>query len=349
MKTSAGNFFEDFKLGQKIVHAPPRTLSEGDAALYTALYGARFALQSSDHYARQLGFRGRPLDDFLVFHTVFGQSVGDISLNAVANLGYADGHFRKRLHAGTTLRAQSKVIGVKENSDGKTGIVYVHTEGFDDQDTESLSFVRWVMVKKRDAASPAPEAHVPNLPAMVAPTALVVPTDLDFRQFVAATSGSANLWDDYAPGEKIDHVDGMTIEEAEHMMATRLYHNSARVHFDQHTQGQGRFGRRLVYGGHVISIARALSFNGLQNAALIGAINAGRHVNPVFAGDTIFAWSEVLDKAEIHGRRDCAALRLRLVATKNCTCSGFPDRNAEGKYPEDVVLDFDYWAFMPRR
>ncbi len=155
--------------------------------------------------------------------------------------------------------------------------------------------------------------------------------------------------DDYAPGERIDHVDGMTIEEAEHMMATRLYHNSARVHFDQFTQGQGRFGRRLVYGGHVISLARALSFNGLQNAALLGAINAGRHVNPVFAGDTVFAWSQVLDKAELHGRRDCAALRLRLVATKNLPCGAFPDKDAQGKYPAEVVLDFDYWAILPRR
>jgi 2-methylfumaryl-CoA hydratase len=132
-------------------------------------------------------------------------------------------------------------------------------------------------------------------------------------------------------------------------MATRLYQNTARVHFNQFTEGKGRFGRRLVYGGHVISLARSLSFNGLPNAFAIAAINGGRHVNPLFAGDTVFAWSEVLDKQSIADRDDVGALRLRLVATKNCLCVDFPGKNADGQYPETVILDFDYWALMPRR
>jgi 2-methylfumaryl-CoA hydratase len=133
------------------------------------------------------------------------------------------------------------------------------------------------------------------------------------------------------------------------MMATRLYQNTARVHFNQHTEGKGRFGRRLVYGGHVISVARAISFNGLGNALTIAAINGGRHVAPLFAGDTVFAWSEVLGKTALHGRKDCGALRLRLVATKNRPCADFPGKDASGKYDDSVILDFDYWALLPRR
>ena len=110
-------------------------------------------------------------------------------------------------------------------------------------------------------------------------------------------------------GEKIDHVDGMTLEEAEHQIATRLYQNTAKVHFNLHEQAQGQFKRRLVYGGVVISLARALSFNGLANAFHIAAINGGRHVAPCFAGDTVYAWSEVLEKAEIAG-----AIRHRRAA-----------------------------------
>ncbi|MDE2075346.1 MAG: hypothetical protein KGJ81_18085, partial [Alphaproteobacteria bacterium] len=113
--------------------------------------------------------------------------------------------------------------------------------------------------------------------------------------------------------------------------------------------GKGRFGRRLIYGGHVISLARALSFNGLANALSIVAINGGRHVNPLFAGDTVFAWSQVLDKAQVEGRKDCGALRLRLIATKNRPCFDHPDKDGDGKYPADVILDFDYWAVLPRR
>jgi len=133
------------------------------------------------------------------------------------------------------------------------------------------------------------------------------------------------------------------------MLATRLYQNSARVHFNQHTEGKGRFGRRLVYGGHVISLARAISFNGLANAVTILAINGGRHVNPLFAGDTVFAWSEILDSAELAGRKDCGALRLRLIATKSLPCDSYPDKNESGQYPENVILDFDYWALSPCR
>jgi 2-methylfumaryl-CoA hydratase len=140
----------------------------------------------------------------------------------------------------------------------------------------------------------------------------------------------------------------MTVEEAEHQMATRLYQNTAKVHFNLHTESESRFGKRLIYGGHVISLARALSFNGLANAFHVAGINGGRHVAPLFAGDTVYAWSEVLEKAEIDGRSDVAALRLRLVATKNRACADFPLKDADGKYEDGVILDFDYWALMPK-
>src|SRR3970282_1858543 len=109
----------------------------------------------------------------------------------------------------------------------------------------------------------------------------------------------------------------MTIEEAEHALATRLYQNTAKVHFDGHAAKDTRFGRRLMYGGHVISVARSLSFNGLENALAILAWNGGAHANPTFAGDTLYAWSEILGKAELSGRKDVGALRVRLVAVKN--------------------------------
>ncbi len=347
-KTNSGNFFEDFRLGQKLVHATPRTLTVGDASLYTSLYGPRFALQSADAFAQSLGLPRAPLDDLLVFHTVFGKSVPDISLNAVANLGYAEGRFLKPVYPGATLSAVSEVVGLKENSNKQTGVVYVRTDGFDESDAKVLSYVRWVMVRKRDVNAIVAEALVPKTAAVVDAVSLAAPA-ADFSKFDWAASGSPHLWDDYAVGEKIDHVDGMTVEESDHMLATRLYQNTAKVHFNQFSEGKGRFGRRLIYGGHVISLARALSFNGLANAVSIIAINGGRHVNPLFAGDTVFAWSEVLNKADIAGREDCGALRLRLVATKNLPCAEFPDKGTDGAYPENVILDFDYWAVMPKR
>ena len=141
----------------------------------------------------------------------------------------------------------------------------------------------------------------------------------------------------------------MTIEEAEHQMATRLYQNTAKVHFDAMMQKASRFGRRLIYGGYIISLARSLSFNGLANAFKVVAINGGRHVAPTFAGDTIYAWSEVVDTWELPGRRDLGALRLRTIATKDKPCAAFPDKGADGNYDPAVVLDFDYTVVMPKR
>lgn len=347
-KTNAGNFFEDFSVGQVLHHATPRTVSEGDTALYQALFGSRFSLQSSAEVARKAGYAHAPVDDFLAFHIVFGKTVPDISLNAVANLGYADCRFHRPVFPGDTLSTESKVIGLKENSNGETGTVYVRSTGRNQRNEIVIDYVRWVMVRKRDKAHPAPEADVPHLPDAVEVQHLLAPEKTSFKGFDLVASGSSHLWDDYQPGEKIDHVDGVTIEEAEHMMATRLYQNTAKVHFNQYTEGRGRFGRRLIYGGHVISLARALSFNGLGNAVLIAAINGGRHVAPCFGGDTVFAWSEVLAKAPLDGRADLGALRIRTIATKDLPCAGFPGPKDKG-YDEGVILDLDYWALMPRR
>ena len=355
-KTNTGNFFEDFKLGQVINHATPRTVTSGDVALYTALYGSRFAVNSSAEFAKSIGMGAEafghlaPVDDMLAFHVVFGKTVPDISLNAVANLGYAAGRFGEPVYPGDTLTTSSTVIGLKENSNKQTGVVYVRSTGVNQQREMVVEYVRWVMVKKRDVNAVIAEETVPELPASVAAADLIIPDGLDLGAYDDTLAGSPHRWDDYAVGEKIDHVDGMTIEEAEHMMATRLWQNTAKVHFNQFTEGQGRFGRRLIYGGHIISLARALSFNGLANAFKLVAINGGRHANPTFAGDTIHAWSEVLEKIEIPGRTDVGALRLRLVATKNQPCADFPFKTEDGKgFDASVVLDFDVTVLIPRR
>ena len=349
-KTNPGNFFEDFRIGQEIRHATPRTVTQGDVALYNALYGGRFAVPSSANFAKSLGFREAPIDDLLAFHIVFGKTVPDISLNAVANLGYAEGRFDEPVYPGDTLYAVSTVIGLKENSNKQTGVVYVRTTGFNQRDELVVEYVRWVMVKKRDINAPAPEEVVPATAAKVAAGSLNLPHGLDLNSYDPVLAGSPHYWEDYQAGERIDHVDGMTIEESEHMSATRLYQNTAKVHFNQHTEGQGRFGRRLIYGGHIISLARSLSFNGLANAFKIVAINGGRHVAPTFAGDTIYAWSQIEETLEIPGRKDVGALRLRTIATKDTPCADFPLKKDDGKdYHPAVVLDFDYTALIPRR
>ena len=163
-KTNSGRFFEDYSIGQVIDHAVPRTVKMGERALYHALYPARHALYSSDQFAQDCGLPFSPLDDMIAFHVIFGKTVPDVSLNAVANLGYAQGRWLMPVWPGDTLRSRSEVIGLKQNSNGKTGVLYVRTTGLNQHDETVMEYVRWVMVRKRDVDAPAPETVVPDLP-----------------------------------------------------------------------------------------------------------------------------------------------------------------------------------------
>ncbi len=341
VKTNPGRFFEDYTVGETIHHAVPRTVSGGERALYHALYPARHALYSSDEFARACGLPASPLDDIAAFHVVFGKTVPDISLNAIANLGYAEGRWLKPIYPGDTLRSSSEVIGLKQNSNGKSGVVWVRTKGTNQSGEVVLDYVRWVMVRKRNVDAPASDTLIPELKPALEVADLVVPEGLTFDDYDYTLAGEPHRWGDYDVGETIDHVDGVTVEEAEHMMATRLWQNTAKVHFDATLREDGQ---RLIYGGHVISMARTLSFNGLANAQIVAGLNAGAHANPCYSGDTIKAWSEVLDKAET-GVPGVGALRLRLVATKGG--APFTLKGEDGKYLPHVMLDLDYWALMP--
>ncbi|OUZ08859.1 hypothetical protein BHE97_12050 [Aeromicrobium sp. PE09-221] len=342
-KTNPGNFFEDFTVGQVIEHATPRTVTEGDRALYQSLYPTRFAVPSSVEFAASVGLDPAPVEDLVAFHIAFGKTVPDVSLNAVANLGYAECRFHRPVVPGDTLSTRSEVIGLKQNSNGKSGVVYVRSTATNQRGEVALEWARWVMVHKRDIDAPAPETVLPELAAVVAADDLILPEGLDFTDYDFVAAGEPHRLDDYEVGEKIDHVDGVTLTDPEHMMATRLWQNTAKVHFNTEARPDGR---RLVYGGHVISMARALSFNGLANAQLIAAINAGAHTSPAFAGDTVYAWSEVLDKAETTAP-GVGALRLRLVATKGRDES-LSLRGEDGRYLPQVLLDLDYWVLVPR-
>ena len=353
-KRQPGNFFEEFTLGQRLVHATPRTLSDGDAALYIALTGSRNLIAGSAPAAHALGYERQPIDDLLLFHVAFGKTVPDVSLNAVANLGYADVRFLRPAFAGDTIRAESEVIGLKQTSRGDSGIVYVRSEAFNQHGERLLTWIRWVMVQKRDADAPAPETVVPELPDRVATADLPLHPGLNGAGFESALTGSPHRWEDYAVGERIDHDDGMTVDNSDHTLATKLYQNTAKVHFDAHRMRDSRFGQRLIYGGHVISLARALSHNGLANALSIVAINGGSHSNPLFAGDTVYAWSEVLERIELPGRTDLGALRLRTVATRNAptaevASAKVTDEQGRERHDPRVILDLDYTVLMPRR
>ncbi len=354
-KINAGRFFEDFTLNEVIKHATPRTITAGDCSLYIALYGSRQPLFCSEPFAQSLGYKTTPVDDLLAFHIAFGKTVPDISVNAAANLGYADVRFMQPVFVGDTLSTSSQVIGLRQNSSGKNGVVYVRSTAVNQRGESVLSWVRWVMVHKSDLNRVAPMTSVPTLPSFVMPENLNIPSYFSAKSFDASATGGQYFWEDYQAGERIHHAAGMTINPAEHSLATRLYQNNARLHFDDHLMKTSSFGQRLVYGGVVISLCRALSFEGLENALSILAINAGTHTNPSFAGDTIYTITEVLEAWPLPNRSDMGALRLRMLGIKNMPLIELNERNSNEKYLgndtylENMVLALDYTVAMPRR
>lgn len=350
MRPADGYFFEDFALGQTLVHATPRTMTEGDVALYTALTGSRFAAHSSRPLARAMGYADMPVDNLLAFHVAFGKTVPDVSLNAVANLGYADCRFLAPVYVGDTITSESEVIGLKPNSSGKTGVVYVRSRAFAQRANgdvvKVLTWARWVMVNKRDVHSATSHSEVPSLPSKVETELLDVLPGLTTVPLTAEVTGSDKRLRDYSDGEVIDHPQGMTIDESDHTLATKLYQNTARIHFDGFAALSNRFGKRLMYGGHVISVCRALSYEGLENAFAIAAINGGTHAQPTFAGDTLYCRSVVLERYPLPQSRDVGAMRLRMLGLKNCPPSAVPPTAMAGQ-DERIVLDLDYTVLLP--
>ena len=342
-KNFRSRYFEDYKLNEEINHSVPRTITDGDVSIYLSTTGNRFPLNYSAEFSRKLGLKKIPIDDILLFHIVFGRTVPDLSLNAIANLGYAGVKFHKPAFVGDTLNASSKIIGLKENSNKKTGTVYVKSVGKNQNNEIVLTYYRWLMMRKRDEGMiKSFQNTIPELPEKVETKDFNLIENFDIDNWSSSVSGSNFYFNDYKEEEEIHHLDGQTIEEAEHQMATRLYQNNARVHFNQHIEKSGRFGKRIIYGGYIISLARAISCNGLANTFKLAAIHSGKHSAPTFAGDTIYAWSKILKKEIIH--KSVGAMMIRTLASKNDSKMNFPDKK---NLPDNIVLDLEYSVLIP--
>ena len=349
-KDRLGNYFEDFAEGMRLRHPTPRTLTEGDRSLYIGLTGSRDAVSSSETGARLAGLANRPLEPLLVFNVAFGKTVPDISWNAIANLGYADLRFLEPVYSGDTLAVESEIIGLRENSNGRSGVVYTRSVATNQNGQEVLTWIRWVMVHKRDHTKSSGRDTVPALPTSVGAESLHASQFGSGVAEIESITGSAAFWEDYAVGERINHPSGMTVNDSDHSIATRLYQNTAKAHFDGHLMATSPNGQRLVYGGHVISICKALSYDGLENALSILAINGGSHVSATYAGDTLVCATTVVEKFDLE-HPNVGALRLRLIAAKNTDALAITFPAATSGRPAhgpDVVLDLDYTVAIPK-
>ncbi len=352
MTKIGGNFLEDFSCGDMIHHAIPRTITEGDASVFLGLTGTRYPLFCAKSFANSLGFKSTPVDDMLLFNIAFGRTVQDISLNAVANLGYAEVIFHTPVFIGDTISSQSEIIGVKENSNKTNGIVYIHSSSFNQENEKVLSWKRWVMIPKREKSTKITEMIPKNIDSEVTVEKMHIPKFLKLNNFNQRITGSSKIWEDYHVNDVINHSRGLTIDEASHTLATHLYQNDAKLHFNAHQMKTSPFKKRLVYGGHVMSLCRSITHEGLENNLFITAIHAGTHSNPVLADDTLYARTIIVSKDELPKHPNIGILKLKLIGIKNqksISLESIYQKSSENKiYNKNVVLDLDYSIVLPR-
>jgi acyl dehydratase len=129
----------------------------------------------------------------------------------------------------------------------------------------------------------------------------------------AALTGSNNYFEDFTPGLVIRHSRGKTVENLENQFITNLVMNTADGHFNEHLMKQTPFGTRIVFGGVTASIVIGLAAQDTaENAIAELSITGLRLKHPVVHGDTLYAFSEVLDRQDSE-RNDAGIVRFRHV------------------------------------
>lgn len=341
-----GRLLDDFVPGDIYAHPWEVTIDEGMVALFAASFQDAVPTYASRATARALGLRDRPVHPLLLLDLGISFSVHDVSERAIANLAYIDVRFPDACYVGDTVRASSRVIGVKPVSAGDKGVVHVRTELVTDEGTLVCAFERKALVRagrvegrpdgpphdvvQRDADPPrAPAALLGALPPL------------------GRRGGFAWFWDDLQVGDVFAHTAGRTVGEGEAMALASLTRNSHPLHLDERHCRTGSFAKtRVVYGGLVLSWVLALSSRDTAgNAVWDLGLDDGAHPSGVLAGDTLYAATRVVAK-EARGPH-AGSVTLRIVGLKNTPARPLLDRGADlftaelgkasGKVPEKVV------------
>src|ERR1051325_6011482 len=315
-----GHFLEDFRPGSLLSHKGGKTITEGLFAIFTDFSMTANPLAKSRRYAQAYGFRGLVVPPGLVMAVVFSQSVEDVSENARANLEYIDMRFGVPVCVGDTLEAETTVLSVKASSkQPDLGVVHVQTTGRNQDGKVVLTFQRKVQVWKRDPAAALASGEE---------AARDIPVDLglpaydaarDYRR-LAYLSNPDTHFEDFRPGDVLEHSRGRVVT-TDHVALTGMLDNTSQVHCNQWMVAQQpeRFvgGQLIVFAGIPFNLCLGISCadvggNGLADVRYV----TGRHTAPIFAGDTVFASTEIRGLRDFPGRPDLGVLETTLRGHK---------------------------------
>jgi 2-methylfumaryl-CoA hydratase len=358
MKTlKYGRLLDDFTEGETYDHPWDVTIGDGAVALFQSAFLDATPPFASARYARDLGFRDRPLPPLLLLNVGLGFSVHDVSEQAIAHLAYLDVRFPEAAYACDTLTAASTVLGKKRAASADRGVVHVRTVVKNQNDVCVCAFERKALVRAGSLAERVPSPWdaqrtgekpqaLPKLPAEMRDHLLMPKRHAGFPGFAR----------DFEVGDVLAHEVGRTVSEAEHMQLAFLVRNTHPLHSDEvYCRSGWSFAKtRVVCGGLVFAWTAALaSRDTCGNVIWDLGYDNGAHPNSVVAGDTIYAASKVLAKVEHDART--TRVTFRLVGTKNAKPSELVARGADLFTPElakkddkveEKVLEIDRTVLM---
>jgi len=357
IRKKTGHFLEDFRPGQVFRHKGGKTVTEGLFTSFTEFAMTTNPLAKNARYARAYGFEGLVAPPGLVMLVAFSQTVEDVSENARANLEYLDMRFGAPVYVGDTLEVETKVIGVRPStSRPNLGIVHVqstaHKNVGERNEAVVLTWQRKVQVYKGDDSAEVHEGEVE--PDRVECELWLPPFDpgRDYKA-LAHLSNPDTYFEDFEPGTRIEHSRGRTMT-SEHIHLTAVLDNTSQVHCNQFMIDQNPEqyvgGQLIVFGGIPFVLCLGLSCPDVGDNALGDLVyTTGRHTAPLFAGDTVFAATEIRGRRDHPTRPDLGILEARLLGHKFERDPGRSPADAPPGWKKTPIFELERELVVKRR
>jgi acyl dehydratase len=340
-------YFDDLPVGRVFDDAPAVTLTSGHAAFHAALFGDRLRLPLSLPLCHAVTRSRRPLaHPNLVCNVAIGQTTTPTQ-RVRGNLFYRGLVLQRPVFIGDTLTTSTEVVARRQNrkKPGRdaTGIAVLQVHVENQHGETVLHFWRCPMLPCRDPAAEAcAEIASDASDASDAFEAIPAELDMDAVRAAAVSHWRLDVFREAAPGSHFDAIEAGTryvVEAADTVTSgpelARQTLNLARAHTDA---AASPYGRRLVYGGHTISMASAQLTRAIPNLVTLIAWRGCDHCAPVFEGDRLQTEVEVVATHELNSGGGLVDLRV-LVTAERAADEGEPGKR-------ERVLDWHLLALM---
>ena len=326
-----GPYFEDFKVGDAF-SAPSVTVTDGHAALYQATVGDRLRLPLDHHLSRTVTGSTRPLvHPMLVINLVNGQTTY-ASQHVKGNLFYRGLLLQKPVFIGDTLTTTTKVVGLRQNRPkpgrAATGMVALEMETANNDGGCVMRYWRCPMIPCRDAdAETGCKDDFDWIPEVLEHAQINAAVPADWN--VSALSAP----DFTLPAPDLGLGDCVVVEAQDTVThAPELVRVTGNIAFTHTDASRSYLGKRLVYGGHTISLAFAQICRAMPNIVTLIGWQGCDHLGPVLAEDIIRTEFSVVEESVVNNGGRLCELHAKCFAKRK--------EVGTDEYAESEVLDW---------